>query len=178
MPTDEIQKTIHSKLTIIRDILNSQYGVVGLLAAIFYIIGQLSPAEYDQATHFVTHTIDQLNNPVGVAIIIGFLLVFFNRTFFQTYLKRQVQYAEAVKDFEAALQNFASQCAHVQIDRRSEDVSMQEQIKTLHTILTNFYHDFKKHETFAVEVNNRVQMDLTPNIKRLLDYLDDKKGGE
>ncbi len=172
MSTDQIQKTVTNKLTIIRDILNSQYGVVGLLAALFYVIGQLSPHEYDQATHFVSHTVDQLNNPVGVSVIVFFLLVFFNKTFFQKYLEKQVMYAEAVKDFESTMQRFTGQCTASRESRRADDKDTHEQLQTVNAVLSRFYADFKEHEHFAVEVNNRVQMDLTPNIKRILDYVE------
>ncbi len=172
MPTEQIQKAVSGKLVVIRDILNSQYGVVGLLAALFYVIGQLSPAEYDQATHFVTHTVDELNNPVGVSVIIFFLLVYINRTFFQKYLEKQVQYAEAVRDFEAAIKTFAGQCSFNAQTRREEDTTIIEHLKLLNDTMNRFYNEFQAHEQYAATVSDRIEMDLTPNITRILAYIE------
>jgi len=172
MSSEEIQKTIHGKLTIIRDILNSQYGIAGLVLAAFYVIGTLAPHEYVQLKDFLSHAVGELNNPIGVCVVVFLILVYINKSFFQKYLEKEKTYTRALKDFEAVMKSFSSGCEVVREDRQKEEETLQAQLTTINAVLGRFYSDFKEHEQYAVSVNDRVQMDLTPNIKRILTFIE------
>ncbi len=175
MSTEDIGKTVHTKLTVVRDILNSQYGGVGLLAALFWIIGKLSPTEYDQATHFVEHTVEQLNNPVGL-FLCGFgLLVYINKAFFKKYLEKERLYSSALRDFEHIIGGFSTSCSNVQEQRRIDDIHFSERMATIDKNVTTLIASFKEHEKYAITVADRadrissqLETDLVANLQKLI----------
>jgi len=174
MSSDEITRAVSGKLSIIRDILNSQYGAIGFLVALFWVVGSLSPTEYDQATHFVAHTIVQLNNPVGICILVLLILVYINKSFFQKYLEKENRYTSAYKDFEGAMKGFATQCSVIQASRRNDDSTLAERLGNIESDVTRLMSDMSEHMHETSRIIDTVNMQIHPSVKKIHEFIEDK----
>lgn len=174
MSTEELTKSFGTKMSTLRDILNSQYGGFAVFIAVLWTIGKLSPDEYEQTLHFVSSTIDQLKNPSGLLILTLFILIYINKSFFQKYLEKEKNHSAVLSTLESTLSSFSSQCSLMQHTRREDDITLSERLGNVEGGVSMLLSNLSEHAAAADKITSVLELQIIPSVTKIVKFVDER----